>query len=512
MILNKNKGFKKYVVEVICLLYILLFVYAAVSKLLDFENFQVQLGQSPLLSVFAVWVSWLVPFTELLTAVFLVVPKLRTLGLFIALSLMTMFSVYIFIILHFSDFVPCSCGGVLEKMSWNAHLAFNVIFIILACIALILRRHIGTISALNLPPLVTGKVMMVNVLLSIVVIVVLFIISEESIHNKNPFIRRFPQHPVMFERSMDLKFNSYYFAGFSNNRIYLGNYTTPLKILSMDSRLQDRTTIKVVFDSKKLRFTMVKIKISDPDFYLMDGTVPVLFSGKTMDWKINKDFKGLPYFTLAEPVDSATVMIRAGNGKDGSHTLGVYKENKSPATRYNSKLLQTQIDGIFDTDGMLLFSNKLNKMVYVYYYRNEFIVAGTDVALVYRGHTIDTITKAKIKVAYLKNSTIRKMSAPPLIVNAHAAISGNLLFINSKIQGQFEDEKIWKRTFIIDVYDLKKKSYLMSFSVDKIENKKLLSFFVTDEHLYALMENELVVYKLRDIIKKEINGVIDNKL
>ncbi|MBS7233398.1 hypothetical protein KHA90_20490 [Flavobacterium psychroterrae] len=503
MILNTNKGFKKYLVEVICLLYILLFVYAAVSKLLDFENFQVQLGQSPLLSVFAVWVSWLVPFTELLTAVFLVLPKLRTLGLFTALSLMTMFSVYIFIILHFSDFVPCSCGGVLEKMSWNVHLAFNLIFIMLACIAVILRSHTGTISAVNLTPALTGKAMLLDVLLSTVVIIVLFLISEDSMHNKNPFIRRFPQHPVMFERSMDLKFNSYYFAGFSNNRIYLGNYTTPLKILSMDSRLQDRKIIKIVFDSKKLRFTMVKIKISAPDFYLMDGTVPAIFSGKTMDWKISKELKELPYFTLAEPIDSTTVMIRAGNGKDGSHTLGVYRANKSTATRYNSKLLQVQIDGIFDTDGMLLFSNKLKKMVYVYYYRNEFIVAGTNVALDYRGHTIDTITRAKIKVAYLKNSTIRKMSAPPLIVNAHAAISGNLLFVNSKTQGQFEDEKLWKRAFIIDVYDLNKNAYLMSFSVDKIENKKLLSLFVTDEHLYALMENELVVYKLRDIIKEK---------
>jgi hypothetical protein len=39
--------------EFTCLLYIILFVYAAVSKLLDFENFQAQLGQSPLLSPFA---------------------------------------------------------------------------------------------------------------------------------------------------------------------------------------------------------------------------------------------------------------------------------------------------------------------------------------------------------------------------------------------------------------------------------------------------------------------------
>lgn len=103
----------------ICLLYILLFVYAAVSKLLDFENFQVQLGQSPLLSAYASEVSYFVPLIELVVALFLAVNRWRFVGLLASLMLMLMFSSYIFIVLHYTSFVPCSCGGILEKMSWN---------------------------------------------------------------------------------------------------------------------------------------------------------------------------------------------------------------------------------------------------------------------------------------------------------------------------------------------------------------------------------------------------------
>lgn len=44
---------KNIILETVCLLLVLLFVYAAISKLLDFENFRIQLGQSPLLSAFA---------------------------------------------------------------------------------------------------------------------------------------------------------------------------------------------------------------------------------------------------------------------------------------------------------------------------------------------------------------------------------------------------------------------------------------------------------------------------
>src|SRR5690606_14139651 len=128
---------RKIVIEIISLLYVLLFVYAAVSKLLDFENFQVQLGQSPLLSAFASWVSWLVIIVELTIALALIIPRFRNTGLLAALSLMTMFTAYIFIILHYSSFVPCSCGGILEKMTWNIHFVFNIVFIILAAVAIV---------------------------------------------------------------------------------------------------------------------------------------------------------------------------------------------------------------------------------------------------------------------------------------------------------------------------------------------------------------------------------------
>lgn len=110
----------------------LLFIYAAVSKILDYENFRVQLAQSPLLSAFAGYVAWGVPAFEILISLMLLSEKWRTVGLFASFGLMVMFTAYIYIILNFSAFIPCSCGGVLEKMSWNQHLAFNIAFVLLS--------------------------------------------------------------------------------------------------------------------------------------------------------------------------------------------------------------------------------------------------------------------------------------------------------------------------------------------------------------------------------------------
>lgn len=495
---------KNVILDIICLLYVLLFVYAAVSKLLDFENFEVQLGKSPLLSAFAGWVSWLVPAIELLIVLLLIIPKFRSIGLLAAFSLMTMFTAYIFIVLHYSSFVPCSCGGVLEKMSWNTHLIFNMAFILLGALAIVIKNTtINTNRSLK-NRFLTVKQITVSIISSVAIVVILFLSSEDIMHHENPFIRRYPQHPVVFSNAMDLKFNSYYFAGYKSNRIHLGNYTNPLHIVSMDTSLRNQQTSKISFDPKKTPFKVVTIAIRDTNFFLMDGSVPTIFRGNTSDWKITKELKGIPYFTLAVPLDSITVSFRSNNAKKLANVLGVFSSKPTPKTTYKRDLLQQQIDGIFDTDGTLLYSEKLNKMVYLYYYRNEFIVADKNGTLDYRGHTIDTIKQAKLKVSYLKNGTQAEMSSPPFVVNAHATIFQKLLFVHSKIKGKYENHKLWEKSFIIDVYDLAKNAYLLSFPIYKTGDKELNSLFVTATHLYAIIGNDLVVYELKTILTKEM--------
>lgn len=126
------------IIEIICVLFIILFVYAALTKLLDYEKFRVQIGQSPLLTAFAGWIAWMVPVAEILIAIMLVFIRLRLVGLYAAFSLMVMFTTYIICILTLSLYIPCSCGGVLEKLGWKEHLVFNIAFIILAAAAVLL--------------------------------------------------------------------------------------------------------------------------------------------------------------------------------------------------------------------------------------------------------------------------------------------------------------------------------------------------------------------------------------
>ena len=133
---------KSLIVEIICFLFILLFVYASLNKLIDVEKFRVQIGQSPLLTGVAPVISWLIPAIEILISLALVSSKFRLAALYASFGLMVGFSLYIIAILNFSEHVPCSCGGVLENMGWTQHLIFNIVFVFLAALGILFyERH-----------------------------------------------------------------------------------------------------------------------------------------------------------------------------------------------------------------------------------------------------------------------------------------------------------------------------------------------------------------------------------
>jgi uncharacterized membrane protein YphA (DoxX/SURF4 family) len=129
---------KDWIIEIVSALFIVLFVYAAAVKLMDYDKFRLQLGQSPVLTAFTGIIVWLVPAIEVIIAMLLLTRRFRLAGLYASFSLMVMFTAYIVVITRFSEYVPCSCGGVLEKLSWDQHLVFNIGFVLLASIAIVI--------------------------------------------------------------------------------------------------------------------------------------------------------------------------------------------------------------------------------------------------------------------------------------------------------------------------------------------------------------------------------------
>ena len=328
------------------------------------------------------------------------------------------------------------------------------------------------------------------------VVSLLFLLSEHKLHRDNSFTRRFAGHPAIKAKQLDLGYNSYYIAGADQGKIYLGNSISPFHLVTLDMVLQNKETIRLTLDRDSLPYKHIQLRVIPPYFFLMDGVMPYIFRGNTTDWKARSVMNNPPYFSQVEPIDSVSLLIRGVSGKTRENVLGKISLIGTGKIDLSYELLQKQIDGIFDTDGILQYNSQLQKLVYTYYYRNQFIVADTDLQLNHLGKTIDTISHAQIEVGTIASKNQLKMAAPPLTVNKNSTTYGNYLFVNSKLIGKHEPINVWNNASIIDVYNLMENTYEFSFYIYDIKKDKLRSFRVLHDKFIGLIGNHIVTYQL----------------
>lgn len=337
----------------------------------------------------------------------------------------------------------------------------------------------------------------VGALLSIVVVVILFRISDKITRHHNSFIRNFPKAAYK-TKEVDLGYNSFYFAGHDQNKVYLGNVSTPLQMYTVQNNTLFKEMQLIKLDKVERPFHAFQVRVSPPYFYAYDGTVSCIYSGKVADWKAQLKWIGTNFIDQAVFLDSERIAFREQSNMGTK--IGKIDLSKNGVLTYSKDILQKQSDGIFDVDGKLLFDNSQKKVVYVYTYRNEYTVTNTQLQIAFRGTTIDTISQAQISVAILKDREQQKMSQPPLKVNRSALAYGNLLFINSGILGHYEPEEMWDIASIIDIYNLADQSYVASMYIHDVHKKKMRSFMISGDQLYALVGDAMVTYKLSTII------------
>jgi hypothetical protein len=123
---------QKVTIEIISFLLILLFVYAAFSKLFEYNTFKFQLTNSLFLKSFAGMIAWFIPAMELIVAALLTVKHTRRIGLYGSFILLLIFTIYIAGMLLSGIHLPCSCGGIIQHLTWKQHLLFNLFFLVLA--------------------------------------------------------------------------------------------------------------------------------------------------------------------------------------------------------------------------------------------------------------------------------------------------------------------------------------------------------------------------------------------
>lgn len=118
-------------------LLILLFAYAAASKLADFAAFRRGMHRQAFPPEVADGLVYLLPVTEIVVTIMLLSGRTLAAGLKASLVLLVVFTGYILLaVVGYWQHIPCSCGGIISHLGWTEHLVFNCFCILINLIAL----------------------------------------------------------------------------------------------------------------------------------------------------------------------------------------------------------------------------------------------------------------------------------------------------------------------------------------------------------------------------------------
>ncbi|MEH6679820.1 MAG: MauE/DoxX family redox-associated membrane protein [Sediminicola sp.] len=139
------KTYGPYLLKGIVALFIGLFVYTGLKKIWEGGLFYSNVRNAPLFGteMVATFAAFAIPSLELIAAVLLFWPRTTLKGLYMALGLLTVITVYLLGLLFFGPHIPCTCRTFLPKLTWNQHLYFTVGCMLLAITAIILYRTNG---------------------------------------------------------------------------------------------------------------------------------------------------------------------------------------------------------------------------------------------------------------------------------------------------------------------------------------------------------------------------------
>lgn len=331
-------------------------------------------------------------------------------------------------------------------------------------------------------------------LLSIATVAGLFIGSQQTSKAIPGFKRTFVGIITRQTHTLDLGFNSYYLSGDDSSKVYLGNIRAARHVLEVDLNTLDTTVVGIrnLPIQEKLQLTL---HVRPPQFILSSGSTPVVFTGNTTQWTIDSVNRSAAFFLNLVGISRYSSVTRIIDAKTDEYTLRKESTLQSE-TQSNNALLTKQVDGLFCKDGMLVFNYDKNLILYPYYYRNEIVVADTNLNLVRRIKTIDPIDSARFTVGTINAGTSITTSSPTLVVNNLMATSGDYVFINSGIRATNEAPTADNYGVPVDIYNLTSGAYLGSFYIPPFNKLKLNQLFIKGKTLIARHEKYLVRYEL----------------
>ncbi len=348
------------------------------------------------------------------------------------------------------------------------------------------------------------------ILLLIVVsstMVVFFLSFFERFTRDRPagaFARIFEEKYAEAVDTLNLGFNSYYFAGAYQRDIYLGNMTAPLHVLRIGHALQDTVHLRIGKGAVKTWSLDSKLSVGSGHYTLLNRAERTMLRG---NFEERADLLAIKIGYLPAdfvPAGNGGSLVVRTAGTDGYYHLARYISGQSLVFP-DTNVLERKVDGRFCVDGMLRFDAEHGKVLYAYYYRNQFICMDSLLNVMYRASTIDNNSYAPVKVA--SYNKIKTLAAHPFVVNKFMITGDSSIFIYSKARAGNESTERFETYDVVDVYYLLTGQYRYSLQLPNPLRRKLSSMYFYRGHLWVIYDRMLVRYRLCHIGQCEDSSV-----
>ncbi len=465
---------------------VILFVYTGVSKLLDTGIFISQIAQSNMLAPYAKFLALVVPIIELGLAIALLIPHLRIKALLGSYFLMLSFSIYVYLIWMYSPNIPCSCGGILEAMDWEAHLYFNGALTFLA----------GLAWKLEQAPPISYKHLLIGSLLAISLVLALFFLQPQpKLLEDHSFSRSYYTGEIKEIASQKLAYNSYYLAGVKDSLVYLGNSTGFTHGLVWNYHTSDTLHFKIELPDAPESFkALPKWKVYEGYFYMAEGVTPSIYKGKVDEWIAKEFMPQVPYFSDWVAIDSTRFILRALQASTQKYVLVDYKDTEPYVTIHN--VLVQENENLFEVDGNLIWNTKKQQIGYLYFYKNQLPSWNLNFSKVEKLDLLYASDLAEIQTNKGRDGTHLRDN-PTSALHSKAIAHNDHWFVHSQVLGKGDIDAGMQKYNLIDVYH-NDTGYKYSIAIPRRNGVEIREFYINDIYLIALYPNELVVYMLNN--------------
>lgn len=336
----------------------------------------------------------------------------------------------------------------------------------------------------------------IAILLSILIVSGLFVYGNHSVERQNGFTRRFCNGQLLQKYTSNIDHMAVVALCGTDGLHFYFKTSDPTIVVRTNIDLSNAKAIKLQIDlpAQLIARKNFELVIHDSLLTLFLGNIPSIIRGnfQTNQYTEHK----LPYkLHRAVLSDTPGVFYIRGFGSDQSKSIFRYNLSERQYSAIYTEAGQLNDGGLLN-DGILNFDSTTHLLVYNHYYNNRILILDTALRLKWLAHTIDTFSQFQTSATNVKGSyTFNK---PKHTLIGHASTYRGRLFVLSLLIADNEEESSFKNQSPIDIYDIKKGTYITSMYIPHFRDKRPLSFKIIDSRLIATYPDQIILYELPD--------------